>query len=86
MHNKHWVIAAPITWQASEALSAFPPILKQILFNRGISTDAEARAFEPALVHVDERNQIVKLGNDSSEPVPGSSQKSGRIVEPQMAG
>lgn len=45
MHNKRWVIAPPISSQASESLSAFPPILKQVLFNRGIGTDAEARAF-----------------------------------------
>jgi single-stranded-DNA-specific exonuclease len=45
MHNKRWVVAPPITSQAAEALTKFPPILKQILFNRGIATDAEARTF-----------------------------------------
>ena len=45
MHTKHWVVAAPITQQADEALAKFPPILKQIVFNRGLATDAEARAF-----------------------------------------
>ena len=45
MHNKRWVVASPITSQAEEALVKFPPILKQILFNRGIATDAEARTF-----------------------------------------
>jgi len=45
MHNKRWVIAPPITPQADESLSKFPPILRQILFNRGMGTDAEARAF-----------------------------------------
>jgi single-stranded-DNA-specific exonuclease len=45
MHNKRWVVAPPITLQANEALTKFPPILKQILFNRGIATDAEARTF-----------------------------------------
>jgi single-stranded-DNA-specific exonuclease len=45
MHNKRWVIQPPITPQADEALSKFPYILKQVLFNRGYSTDAEARAF-----------------------------------------
>jgi single-stranded-DNA-specific exonuclease len=44
-HNKRWVVASPITLQADEALAKFPPILKQILFNRGYATDAEARAF-----------------------------------------
>jgi single-stranded-DNA-specific exonuclease len=45
MHNKRWVIQPPITPQADEALHKFPYLLKQILFNRGYSTDAEARAF-----------------------------------------
>jgi len=45
MHNKRWVIQPPITPQADEALAKFPPILKQVLFNRGMGTDAEARAF-----------------------------------------
>jgi len=45
MHNKRWVIQPPITTQAWEALEKFPPILKQILFNRGYGTDAEARTF-----------------------------------------
>ena len=45
MHSKRWVVAAPITQQADEALVKFPPILKQIVFNRGLATDAEARSF-----------------------------------------
>src|SRR5215204_6136830 len=45
MHNKRWVVAPPVTLQADEALVKFPPILKQIVFNRGLVTDAEARAF-----------------------------------------
>ena len=45
MHNKRWVIQPSITPQAEEALEKFPRILKQILFNRGYGTDAEARAF-----------------------------------------
>src|SRR5574339_1158977 len=45
MHNKRWVVASPITLQADQALAKFPPILKQIVFNRGFASDAEARAF-----------------------------------------
>jgi single-stranded-DNA-specific exonuclease len=45
IHNKRWVVAPPTTPQADEALAKFPPILKQIVFNRGLATDAEARAF-----------------------------------------
>ena len=53
MHNKRWVVAAPITPQADEALAKFPPILKQIVFNRGLATDAEARSFLKAEPNAD---------------------------------
>jgi single-stranded-DNA-specific exonuclease len=45
MHNKRWVVQSPITPQARQALVAFPPILQQVLFNRGMCTDADARSF-----------------------------------------
>ena len=44
-HTKRWIISPRITAQASAALQAFPPILQQILFNRGMGSDEEARAF-----------------------------------------
>ncbi|MBN2387167.1 MAG: single-stranded-DNA-specific exonuclease RecJ [Anaerolineales bacterium] len=44
-YPKRWRIAPPLTSQANEALAAFPPILRQLLFNRGYPTDAEARSF-----------------------------------------
>ncbi|MGI8705651.1 MAG: aspartate 1-decarboxylase [Sphingomicrobium sp.] len=34
--------------------------------------DSEARRSRPRVVHVDGRNRVVSLGNDSAEPVPGS--------------
>ena len=43
--NKRWQIAPPLTSQADESLVAFPRILRQLLFNRGYATDAEAHAF-----------------------------------------
>ncbi|WP_369212384.1 aspartate 1-decarboxylase [Streptomyces flavofungini] len=33
--------------------------------------DAEARALKPRVVHVDEANRVVALGDDPGEPVPG---------------
>ncbi len=42
---KRWSIYPVLTPQAQTALAAFPPILQQLLFNRGYSTDADARAF-----------------------------------------
>ena len=44
-HTKRWLIPPTITLEAESALQAFPPVLRQILFNRGYATDAEARAF-----------------------------------------
>jgi len=44
-HTKRWIIPLLITPEADKALEKFPPILRQILFNRGYASDAEARAF-----------------------------------------
>ena len=45
-----------------------------------VLTDAEARALKPRVVHVDENNRVVKLGDDAAEPVPGSNQKRGDLI------
>ncbi len=44
-HTKRWQIAPILTQQANESLATFPAILRQVLFNRGYATDADARAF-----------------------------------------
>jgi aspartate 1-decarboxylase len=51
-----------------------------IIISYAVLSDAEARALEPRVVHVDEKNRIVKLGNDAAEPVPGSNQKRGDLI------
>lgn len=43
--DKHWIVPPLITPEADAALEKFPVILRQILFNRGFATDAEARAY-----------------------------------------
>ncbi|MEJ5241623.1 MAG: single-stranded-DNA-specific exonuclease RecJ [Anaerolineales bacterium] len=43
--RKRWQIASPLTPDAERELAAFPFPLRQILFNRGYATEAEARAF-----------------------------------------
>ena len=45
MRLKRWQIDPVLTLQASQSLAGFPPILRQVLFNRGYGTDADARAF-----------------------------------------
>lgn len=52
-----------------------------IIISYATVSDAEARALQPRIVHVDEHNRIVKLGNDAAEPVPGSDQVRGDLVE-----
>jgi single-stranded-DNA-specific exonuclease len=44
-HDKRWIIPPLITPEADSALGAFPQPLRQILFNRGFATEAEARAY-----------------------------------------
>jgi aspartate 1-decarboxylase len=43
-----------------------------IIMSYAVMTDAEARAFSPKVVHVDRGNQIIGLGSDPAEPVPGN--------------
>jgi len=44
-HKNRWLLQTPLTPEADAALAAHPPLLRQILFNRGIATAAEADAF-----------------------------------------
>jgi len=44
-----------------------------IIMSYVVVDDAEARRMKPRVVHVDEGNRVVKLGNDPAEPVPGSA-------------
>lgn len=37
--------------------------------------DEEARTYEPTVVHVDEQNNILRLGNDPSEPPTDNAQR-----------
>ncbi|MFB7938843.1 aspartate 1-decarboxylase [Streptomyces sp. NPDC004779] len=43
-----------------------------ILISYAQMDDAEARAYVPRVVHVDDANRIVELGADASAPVPGT--------------
>jgi len=43
--DKHWNISPRITPEADSALTAFPPLLRQVLFNRGFADDLSARAY-----------------------------------------
>jgi single-stranded-DNA-specific exonuclease len=44
-HKNRWLLQTRITPEAETALAAYPPVVRQILFNRGIATPAEAEAF-----------------------------------------
>ena len=51
-----------------------------IIMSYGLMEDAEARTLKPRVVHVDEQNRVVKLGDDAAEPVPGSDQLRGDLL------
>ena len=54
-----------------------------IIMSYAVLDDAEARVLKPTVVHVDEKNRILKLGNDPAEPVPGSNQKRASLIAAQ---
>lgn len=43
-----------------------------IIMSYAMLEDAEARKAKPRVVHVDDNNRIVSLGDDAAEPVPGA--------------
>ena len=43
-----------------------------IIMNYAAMDDAEAKRWKPIVVHVDDNNRVISLGNDPSEPVPGA--------------
>ena len=51
-----------------------------IIMSYALMDEVEARAMKPRVVHVDEQNRVVKIGNDPAEPVPGSDQVRGDLV------
>jgi aspartate 1-decarboxylase len=51
-----------------------------IIMSYAVMSDAEAKAMKPHVVHVDDRNRVVKIGNDPAEPVPGSGQRRGSLI------
>ncbi len=54
-----------------------------IIMSYALLSDAEAKALTPRVVHVDEQNRVVKIGNDPAEPVPSSSQIRGDALAAQ---
>src|SRR3954464_9577272 len=51
-----------------------------IIISYGLFDAAEARELKPRVVHVDEHNRVVKLGDDATEPSPGAKDQQ-RAVE-----
>jgi aspartate 1-decarboxylase len=44
-----------------------------ILISYAQMEDAEARAFKPTVVHVNERNEIIEVNADKARPAPGTA-------------
>ncbi|MEF3404520.1 aspartate 1-decarboxylase [Agromyces sp. CCNWLW203] len=51
-----------------------------ILISYAQFADADARAFEPRIVHVDAANAIVELGSDAADPGSSGAQRSPHAV------
>jgi aspartate 1-decarboxylase len=51
-----------------------------IIMSYAMMSEEEARSLVPRVVHVDEKNRVVKIGNDPAEPVPGTDQKRGDFI------
>jgi hypothetical protein len=43
--TKRWEVALPLPSEANQELSGYPPILRQILYNRGYRTHEQARLY-----------------------------------------
>ena len=77
--EKRWLISPKITPQAEEALSAFSPIMRQLLFNRGYATDEDARAYLHAetrfdtdpfqLTGISETVARIRYAHNHNEPI-----------------
>jgi aspartate 1-decarboxylase len=53
-----------------------------ILISYAQMEDAEARAYTPRVVHVNERNEIIEVNGDKAVPAPGTA---GNPVAPPLA-
>jgi single-stranded-DNA-specific exonuclease len=49
VHNQRWKVARPIPADAEQELFGYPPVLRQILYNRGYHTHEGARQYLQAL-------------------------------------
>ncbi len=52
--DTRWQIQSPLTPSANDNLAAFSPILRQVLFNRGVGTSTEAEAYIKAEILFDD--------------------------------
>ena len=68
-------LAAMVIWSPMIAIGSYLGLGIAVL------DDAEARALTPLVVHVDDQNRVVKIGNDPAEPVPGSDQRRGDLID-----
>ncbi len=60
--SKRWLLAAPLTETAQTELSAYSPLVAQLLFNRGYATAEAARAFLAGeLAQSDDPGQLLGL-------------------------
>lgn len=59
-HSKRWIIPPQLTPQANAELATHPPVLRQILFNRGIASREAANSFLRAEITFDSNPFLMK--------------------------
>lgn len=61
MTAKKWIVPKPITDEADQALAAFPRVIRQVLFSRGILTEEKAKSFLNADGKIEDPFQIKNM-------------------------
>lgn len=64
-HTKRWILSPRLPDSARAELKAFPPILQQLLYNRGYASDSAARAYLRAQTAFD-TNPLQLLGMETT--------------------
>lgn len=60
--GKHWIIAEKITAPADSELAAYPPVMRQLLFNRGVKEGVQAIRYLEGRVEPNDPFQLSDMG------------------------
>jgi single-stranded-DNA-specific exonuclease len=79
-HSKRWIIQSPLTTLANAELAHLAPPLRQILFNRGISTRQDAEYFLRAQLTFDDNPFLMKDMHKAVERIQRAIEASEQIA------